>query len=94
MNSIHLVLALASSQGWVVHRMDVKSAFLYGDIQEEIYIEKPHDYVQGDSNLIFRLNLFMDLNRLFELNLQKWIAFFLRSTSLDVILTLLSTPRK
>ena len=32
MNSIHLVLSLAASQHWSVHQMDVKSAFLHGDL--------------------------------------------------------------
>ena len=39
MNSIHLVLSLAASQGWTIFQMDVKSAFLYGDLHEEIYME-------------------------------------------------------
>jgi hypothetical protein len=41
MNSIHLVLALATSHKWEVHQMDVKSSFLHGDLQEEIYMEQP-----------------------------------------------------
>ena len=38
MDSIRLVLALADSKCWEVHHMDVKSAFLHGDLQEEIYM--------------------------------------------------------
>jgi hypothetical protein len=34
MNSICYVLALAPSHKWEVHQMDVKSAFLHGDLQE------------------------------------------------------------
>jgi hypothetical protein len=34
MNSICLVLSLAASHKWEVHQMDVKSAFLHGDLQE------------------------------------------------------------
>jgi hypothetical protein len=45
MNSICLVLALAASHKWEVHQMDVKSAFLRGDFQEEIYMEQPSGYV-------------------------------------------------
>jgi hypothetical protein len=55
MNSIHLVLALAASHKWEVHQMDVKSAFLHGDLQEEIYMEQPPGYVQNDSSLVCRL---------------------------------------
>jgi hypothetical protein len=34
MKSIHLVLSLAASYKWEVHQMDVKSAFLHGDLHE------------------------------------------------------------
>jgi hypothetical protein len=52
MNSIHLVLSLAASHKWEVHQMDVKSAFLHRDLQEEIYMEQPHGYVQNYSSLV------------------------------------------
>ena len=35
--------------------MDVKSAFLHRDLQEEIYMEQPPSYVQNDSRLVCRL---------------------------------------
>lgn len=41
MNSIHLTLAIVVAHGWAVHQMDVKSAFLHGDLDEEIYMEQP-----------------------------------------------------
>jgi hypothetical protein len=34
MNSIRLVLSLAPSHKWEIHQMDVKSAFLHGDLKE------------------------------------------------------------
>jgi hypothetical protein len=45
MNSIHIVLSLATSHKWEVHQMNVKSTFLHGDLHEEIYIEQPLGYV-------------------------------------------------
>jgi hypothetical protein len=56
MNSIRLVLSLATSHKWEFHQMDVKSAFLYRDLQEEIYMEQPPNYVQNDSTLACDLN--------------------------------------
>ena len=38
MSIIRLVLALAAQFNWTVHQMDVKSAFLNGDLQEEVYM--------------------------------------------------------
>eukprot|EP00253_Pinus_taeda_P019658 PITA_19658 len=55
MNSIRLVLSLAASLKWEVHQMDVKSAFLHGDLHEEIYMEQPIGFIQTDSSLLCRL---------------------------------------
>ena len=38
MDSIILVLALEASKCWEVHRMDVKSDLLHGELHEEIYM--------------------------------------------------------
>eukprot|EP00253_Pinus_taeda_P013071 PITA_13071 len=53
--SIHLVLSLATSFKWDVHQMDVKSAFLHGDLHEEIYMEQPISFIKIDSSLVCRL---------------------------------------
>ena len=46
MDSIRLGLAVATSQRWEVHHMDVKSAFLHGDPKEEIYMRQPEGYIE------------------------------------------------
>eukprot|EP00253_Pinus_taeda_P023549 PITA_23549 len=51
MNSIYLVLSLATSFKWEFHQMDVKSSFLH----EEIYMEQPNGFIQTDSNLVCQL---------------------------------------
>eukprot|EP00253_Pinus_taeda_P035423 PITA_35423 len=55
MNSIHLVLSLAASFKWETHQMDVKSAFLHGDLHEEIYMEQPTGFIQTNSILVCRV---------------------------------------
>ena len=44
MDSIRLVLAISTSKHWEVHHMDVKSSFLHGDLQDEIYMNHPKGY--------------------------------------------------
>jgi hypothetical protein len=54
MDSICLVLAIAAAKGWEVHQMDVKNAFLHGDLSKEIYMEKPRGFMK-DSSVVCRL---------------------------------------
>ena len=49
MDSIRLVLSIAASKQWEVHHMDVKSAFLHGDIKEEIYMQQLEGFITNPS---------------------------------------------
>ena len=40
-NSIRIVLAIAALRKLEVHHMDVKTTFLNGELEEEIYMEQP-----------------------------------------------------
>jgi len=54
--TIRVLLALAASYGLHVHQMDVKIAFLYGELEEEIYMEQPDGFVvPGEENKVCRL---------------------------------------
>ncbi|GJR90979.1 putative ribonuclease H-like domain-containing protein [Tanacetum coccineum] len=43
--AIRTFLAFASYMGFIVYQMDVKSAFLYGKIDEEVYVSQPLGFV-------------------------------------------------
>ena len=45
MEFMRLVLAIAASMRWEVHHMDVKSEFIHGLIQEEIYMQQPEGFI-------------------------------------------------
>ncbi|GJS54680.1 zinc finger, CCHC-type containing protein [Tanacetum coccineum] len=54
--TIRIILALAGSYGWVVHHLDVKSAFLNGTLDEEVYVTQPIGFEKkNNSNKVYRL---------------------------------------
>jgi hypothetical protein len=44
LEAIRILLAFAASKGFKLYHMDVKSAFLNGVIQEEVYVRQPPDF--------------------------------------------------
>lgn len=54
--TIRLVLALAAKYGLRVQQMDVDTAFLYGDLEEELYMNFPPGYIRKDKDLVCKLN--------------------------------------
>ena len=42
------MIALAASKGWILHHMDVKKAFLHGELQEEVHMDQPLGYEDLD----------------------------------------------
>jgi hypothetical protein len=56
LESVRLLLAVAAQEGWEVHHMDVKSAFLNGDLVEEVYVAQPAGFVvKGAEHRVLRL---------------------------------------
>ena len=45
MESVRMLLVVAAQEGWLVHHMDVKSAFLNGELEEEVYVRQPPGFV-------------------------------------------------
>ena len=45
--TVRILFALAAQGDWEVHHMDVKSAFLNGDLQEEVYVHLPPGFTEA-----------------------------------------------
>ncbi|KAF3667702.1 hypothetical protein FXO37_09904 [Capsicum annuum] len=55
-DTIRMLIALAAQNSWPIFQLDVKSAFLHGYLEEEVFIEQPPGYVKIRSeNKVYRL---------------------------------------
>ena len=56
LETVRLLLALAAKNGWEVHHLDVKSAFLNGEIEEVVYVSQPEGFVkENQGHMVYRL---------------------------------------
>ena len=46
LNTIRMLISLATKHKWQLHELDVKSAFLNDDLKEEIYLVQPEGFVK------------------------------------------------
>ena len=54
--TIRFILALAASNNWEIHHLDVKTAFLHGELKETVYVTQPEGFeVKGEENKVYKL---------------------------------------
>ncbi|CAL2234198.1 unnamed protein product [Prunus armeniaca] len=57
LDTIKTLIALAAQKNWKLYQLDVKSAFLNGVLQEEVYIDQPDGFViQGQEDKVYKLH--------------------------------------
>ena len=78
LEAIRMLLAFACFKDFILYQMDVKSVFLNGFINEEVYVEQPPDFQSFNfPNHVFKLkNALYGLNKHLELGMKYWINFF------------------
>nr|GEU34016.1 uncharacterized mitochondrial protein AtMg00810-like [Tanacetum cinerariifolium] len=72
--AIRLFLTYASFMGFMVYQMDIKSAFLYGTIEEEIYVD---DIIFGSTNKDLRKGFEKLMKDKFQMSSMGELTFFL-----------------
>jgi hypothetical protein len=55
MTIVRTVISIVVSQGWPLHQMDVKNAFLHGDLKEDIYMTPPPGLFSSPSSAVCKL---------------------------------------
>jgi hypothetical protein len=54
--SIGAMISVTTEMGWKIHQLDLKTTFINGIIEEELYIEQPEGFeVQGRDSHVCRL---------------------------------------
>jgi len=55
LNTIWILLSLATNLDWPLHQFDVNNTFLQGDLKEEIYMDVPFGFVGRAESMVCRL---------------------------------------
>ena len=56
MASVCLLIAMAAMNHWPLFQLDIKNAFLHGELAKEVYMKQPIGFVtQGESGLVCKL---------------------------------------
>ncbi|KAI5328240.1 hypothetical protein L3X38_027637 [Prunus dulcis] len=56
LDTIRTLIPLAAQKGWKLCQLDVKSAFLNGILEEEVYVDQPEGFViKGAEDKVYRL---------------------------------------
>lgn len=56
LETVRLLLALSAKKNWGVHHLDVKTAFLNGDIKEDVYVAQPEGFEKtGKEGFVYKL---------------------------------------
>lgn len=56
LDTIRVLIALATRKKWKIHQLDVKSAFLNKYLEEEIYMDQPQGFeIEGQEDKVLKL---------------------------------------
>ena len=54
---VRFLLSMVAISSWPLYQLDIKNAFIHGDLVEEVYMKQPPGFIaQGESSLVCRLH--------------------------------------
>lgn len=82
--TIRLLIAIYVKNKWPLYQLDVNNAFLYGDLDEDIYMTIPQGFSDSSNkNKVCKpsLNLYMVLNKHLESGMKSLLVFLKKIVS-------------
>lgn len=56
METVRMMLAIGAQRRWPIYQLDVKSAFLNGELVEEVYVSQPEGFItKGKEKMVLKL---------------------------------------
>ena len=56
MVTIRCAITLAINKGWKLFQLDINNAFLYGELEEDVYMSLPQGYFTKNDNRVYKLS--------------------------------------
>lgn len=55
-DTIRMIIAITAQRNWTIYQLDVKSAFLHGELHEVVYVDQPQGFIiKGNEEKVYKL---------------------------------------